>query len=93
MLIRILTLLRSASTLSTLPLKSANAPSITRTVSPGEKAMRGRSLLSRMERLISSTSSGERGTGLPPDSTKPVTPGVVRTSVQVSSSRIISTST
>src|SRR5579884_2940609 len=34
-----------------------------------------------------------RGSGLPPDPTKPVTPGVLRTTYQESSSMIISTST
>src|SRR5436190_3824321 len=69
---------RSSSTCSTLPLKLANGPSVTRTASPISKLMvgLGRSTPSSMAPMIRATSLSDTGIGLEPEPRKPVTLGV-----------------
>ena len=77
---------------STCAIKSMKGPSVTRTVSPNSKPTRTRGSTTRIWRKIDRTSS--RGSGLGSSlPTKPVTPGVLRTTYQVALSSNISTST
>src|SRR5712671_946810 len=99
MLTRTLTLFRSGLTSSTVPMNSANGPSVTRTLWPFVKATRNFGVSTPMCRRICLTSFSSSGIGslrtpgmfAPP--TKLVTPGVFRTTNQLSGSRIISTRT
>ena len=99
MLTRTFTLLRSGLTSSTVPMNSANGPSVTRTLWPFWKATRYFGVSTPIWRRICLTSCSSSGMGslrvpgmlAPP--TKLVTPGVLRTTNQLSGSSVISTST
>ena len=99
MLTRTLTLLRSGLTSSTVPMNSANGPSVTRTLWPFMNATRYFGVSTPIVRRICLTSWSASGIGslrwpgMFPPPTKLVTPGVLRTTNQLSGSRIISTST
>ena len=99
MLTSTLTLFFSGLTSSTVPMNSANGPSLTRTLWPLVNATRYFGVSTPMCRRICLTSVSSSGIGslrtpgmlAPP--TKLVTPGVLRTTNQLSGSRIISTRT
>ena len=99
MLTRTFNLLRSGLTSSTVPMNSANGPSVTRTLWPFVNATRYFGVSTPMCRRICLTSVSSSGIGslripgMLPLPTKLVTPGVLRTTNQDSGSRIISTST
>jgi hypothetical protein len=71
----------------TSPSKSESEPDVIFTLSPSPNstAVRGRSAAAVAVCRMRSTSGCERGTGLLPDPTKPVTPGVFFTTVHASS--------
>src|SRR4051794_20506771 len=99
MLTSTLSLLRSGLTSSTVPMNSANGPSVTRTLWPLVNATRYFGVSTPMCRRICLTSVSSSGIGslrmpgMLPLPTKLVTPGVLRTTNHDSGSRIISTST
>src|SRR3970282_1506342 len=83
----------SSITSSTTPVKSANGPVVMRTVDPFWNVMRYFGVSSRSCLSSWRTSASSRGTGRAPEPTKPVTPGVLRTTYHESSSMTISTRT
>ena len=75
------------------PRKSANGPSMIRTVSPSANDILTLGASAVIPLRMFWTSASERGTGLLLTLTKPVTPGVLRRAYHVSSSIIIRTNT
>ncbi len=82
----------SSSIDSMEPKKSAKGPSVILTASPREKLALYLGAPIWANCIMATTSVGERGVGVLPVPTKPVMPGVVRTTSQESSSMIILTS-
>jgi hypothetical protein len=78
---------------STTPMKSANGPSMMRTLWPFVKAIFTRGASAFICFRIARTSLSSSGIGLVPEPTNPVTPGVLRTTYHDWSSSFMSTST
>ena len=93
MLTSTFTLLRSGFTSSTVPMNSANGPSLTRTLWPFAYWTLNFGVSTPICLRIFLTSVSSSGDGRLPIPTKLVTPGVLRTTYHDSSLMAISTST